>query len=160
MILFVPSLYCVILEYYGPQLEKLMKDMILMSAVANLSREIEESANAHVKLSEHYDPTIWQKSVMQYKLSSKPSEETSALNEDFNEFEDEVDEAIKDQESFSTNESNSRRTVESPRGSSSKLKLYRLLDSWEEPNNVEDTKVRRKKANHELVDYLNVIILR
>jgi hypothetical protein len=158
MILLILFLYCLTLEYYGPQLEKLMKDLILMSAVANLSREIEESANAHVKLSEHYDPTIWQKSVMQYKLSSKPAEETSALDEDFNEFEDEVDEAIKDQESFSTNESNSRRTVESPRGSSSKLKLYRLLDSWEEPNNVEDTKVRRNNANHDFFDYLNLIV--
>lgn len=140
-----------------------MKDMILLSAVANLSREIEESANAHVKLSEHYDPTIWQKSVMQYKLSSKPSEERNALNEDFNEFEDEV-EAIGDQESFeersqlSMNESNKRPTIESPRGSSSKLKIYRLLDSWEEPNNVEDTKVRKRNVNSNFDDNFNVRI--
>ncbi len=141
------------LEYYGPQLEKLMKDLILLSAIANLSREIEESANAHVKLSEHYDPAIWQKSVMHYKLSVKPAEEGASLNEDLNEF-DEEDDVMRDQEGhdrdvqLSLDELDSRPSMEKPTGngelqSSSKLKLYRLLDSWEEPNNVEDTKVRK-----------------
>lgn len=134
-----------------------MKDLILMSAIANLSREIEESANAHVKLSEHYDPAIWQKSVMHYKLSMKPAEEVAALNEDLNEF-DEEDDVMRDQEGndrdvqLSLNELDSRPSIESPSGngelqSSSKLKLCRLLDSWEEPNNVEDTKVKKTVEN-------------
>ena len=151
------------LEYYGPQLEKLMKDMILMSAVANLSREIEESADAHTRLSDHHDTAIWEKTALRYKLKLKSGEDASAGSGDdgeIDDFDDLSSQATEHEEEVEYDSSNitgskvellsatitsrpSIRKSPSPSGSpgnrsSGKLKIYRLLDSWEEPNNIAD----------------------
>ena len=155
-----------------------------MSAVANLAKEIEESADANMDIQlvhkDHVPSYLCEKNAYHWKKRADSLECSTANDDEEYEMEEDgadygsqlssperiavqssVGQGLHDFGTNTTSDNLERSTTKLKSMPSSfvatssskqlnrseRLKLFRLLDAWEEPNNVQDSNVRGKSSS-------------